>query len=93
MYLKAVAAVRKAQAGTPTGHLVGFDAVCSGMQIMSALTGCHKGAHATGLVDPNHRADAYTDCTNLMSQLKSFLAFCNRPGIVALFNINPPNTI
>jgi hypothetical protein len=67
MYLKAVAAVRKAQAGKTSGHLVGFDAVCSGMQIMSALTGCHKGADATGLVDPNRRADAYTDCTDLMA--------------------------
>jgi hypothetical protein len=66
MYLKAVAAVRKAQAGIATGHLIGFDAVCSGMQIMSALTDCHAGADATGLVDPNRRADAYTDCTNLM---------------------------
>ena len=67
MYLKAVMALRKAQQGIPTGHLVGFDAICSGMQIMSALTGCHAGANATGLVDPDRRADAYTDCTDIMS--------------------------
>lgn len=66
LYLKAVMAIRKAQAGKPTGHLVGFDAVCSGMQIMSALTGCEAGARATGLVNPNERADAYTKCTELM---------------------------
>ncbi len=67
MYLKAVSAIRKAQQGIPTGHLVGFDAVCSGMQIMSAATGCIDGARATGLVDPDRRADAYTDGTNIMN--------------------------
>ena len=68
MYIKAVSAIRKVQKGKPTGHLVGFDAVCSGMQIMSALTGCIAGATATGLVDPTRRADAYTDCTNIMAK-------------------------
>lgn len=67
LYLKAVAALRKAQAGKPTGHMVGFDAICSGMQIMSTLTGCYNGAKATGLIDKNRRADAYTECTNKMS--------------------------
>lgn len=68
MYIKAVAAVRKAQHQIPTGHLMGFDAVCSGMQIMSALTGCFEGAKATGLVDQHRRADAYTDLTMIMTQ-------------------------
>ena len=69
LYLKAVQAIRATQAGKEIGHLVGFDAACSGMQIMSAMTGCRSGALATGLVDPNKRADAYTDCTNIMRQL------------------------
>lgn len=30
LYKKAVMALRKAQAGIPTGHLVAVDAVCSG---------------------------------------------------------------
>ena len=30
LFVKAVMAIRKAQAGIPTGHLVGFDATCSG---------------------------------------------------------------
>jgi len=68
LYMKAVQAIRKAQQGLPTGHQVGFDAVCSGMQIMSAITGCESGANATGLVDPNRRADAYTDCMTLMKK-------------------------
>jgi len=67
LFIKAVQAIRKAQNHLPTGHLVAFDAVCSGMQIMSAITGCTDGAHATGLVDPNRRADAYTETTSVMS--------------------------
>lgn len=69
LYVKAVQAIRKAQAGIPTGHLVGFDASCSGIQVMSALTGCYSGAHVTGLVDPNVRADAYTAVTNAMNEV------------------------
>jgi hypothetical protein len=67
LYLKAVQAIRKAQAGLPTGHLVGVDGTCSGIQMMSVLTGCEAGARATGLVDPNIRADAYTACTEAMN--------------------------
>lgn len=69
LFVKAVMAIRKAQAGIPTGHLVGFDATSSGIQIMSALTGCKAGAEATGLVNPNKRADAYTACTELMNEI------------------------
>lgn len=66
LYLKAVQAIRKAQQGLPTGHLVGVDGCCSGIQVMSVLTGCHAGAKATGLVDPDVRADAYSACTEAM---------------------------
>ena len=69
LYIAAVHAIRAAQRGEPTGHLVGFDAVCSGMQIMSVLTGCVAGATATGLVDPNNRTDAYTLCTDKMAEI------------------------
>lgn len=68
LFIKAVMALRKAQNHQPTGHLVGFDATCSGMQIMSTLTGCVAGATATGLVE-NKRADAYTACTDLMNKI------------------------
>lgn len=69
LYLKAVMAIRKAQQGIPTGHMVGLDACCSGIQVMSALTGCVAGAHSTGMVDPNLRADAYTKATNEMATI------------------------
>lgn len=69
LYVKAVLAIRRAQKGLPIGHLVGFDASCSGIQIMSVITGCHAGAKATGLIDPDVRADAYTACTQAMNQI------------------------
>jgi DNA-dependent RNA polymerase len=69
LYLKAVMAIRKAQKGIPTGHLVGLDACCSGIQVMSALTGCNTGAESTGMVDPNKRADAYTAATDEMATI------------------------
>lgn len=69
LYIKAVMAIRKAQAGIPSGHMVAVDGVCSGIQIMSALTGCTAGATATGLVNPNVRADAYTSVTDAMAAI------------------------
>lgn len=69
LYVKAVLAIRRAQKGLPIGHLVGFDASCSGIQIMSVITGCHVGAKATGLIDPDVRADAYMACTQAMNQI------------------------
>lgn len=69
LYQKAVMAIRDAQTNKPTGHLVGLDAACSGMQIMSAMTGCQKGGLATGLVDPAVCADAYSICTTVMNRL------------------------
>lgn len=63
LYMKAVMAIRKAQAGKPMGHLVELDACCSGLQILSAITGCVSGAAMCGLVDPNLRADAYSIVT------------------------------
>jgi hypothetical protein len=68
LYIKAVMALRKVQQGLPTGHMVGCDSSASGVQIMSALTGCHAGAEATGLVNPNVRADVYTSSTAVMNQ-------------------------
>jgi hypothetical protein len=66
LFQKAVMALRKAQRGMPTGHMVGVDAAASGIQIMSVLTGCKVGAASTGLVDPDTRADIYTTLTTLM---------------------------
>lgn len=69
LYVKALLAIRKAQAGLPTGHMVGVDGCCSGIQVMSVLTGCIEGAKSTGLIIPNHRADAYTATTEIMNEI------------------------
>lgn len=71
LYIKALMAIRKAQAGLPTGHMVGVDGCCSGIQVMSVLTGCVAGATSTGLITPNKRADAYTDTTKIMNEILS----------------------
>jgi len=67
LFNKAVIALRKTQQGIKTGHMCHLDAVCSGMQIMSALTGCMSGAGSTGLVHKDVRSDAYADVQNIMS--------------------------
>lgn len=64
LYVKAVMALQSAMRGEPTGHLVGLDATCSGMSIMSVLTKCYNGCLATNLIDPDKRNDAYTMVTD-----------------------------
>ena len=74
LYVKAVAALREACEGKEIGHMVGADSTCSGMQIMSALTGCEVGALHTNLIDPDKRYDAYTVCTDFMSAEEASVA-------------------
>lgn len=69
LYMAGLMALRNAQAGKPTGHMVGLDACSSGIQIMGALIGCPTTCESTGLVDPNVRADIYTDTTDVINQL------------------------
>lgn len=69
LFCKAVLALRKVQAGKPTGHPVRLDGVCSGIQLMSAMAGCIDGARATGLIDPDTRSDCYTEVTDAMNRL------------------------
>lgn len=74
LFIKAVHELREVVAGKPTGHIVQLDATCSGIQIMSAITGCVKGADATGLVTEK-RADAYTDVTKKMNEILKLKGF------------------
>ena len=69
LYIKAVMALRDVLQGKKTGHLISLDAACSGIQIMSAITGCRKGGEITGQINPNIRPDAYTIITNAMNEL------------------------
>ena len=66
LYLAAVIAIRSTEKGEATGHLVGFDAAASGLQIMAALTGCYTTAINTGLVG-NTRKDIYSITTTVMA--------------------------
>ena len=68
-YIKAVMALADVLAGKPTGHTVALDAICSGISIMSAITGCLKGCKATGLVATGYRPDAYTAVTDTMNRM------------------------
>lgn len=67
LYIKGVMALRDAMQGKETGHMVMLDASCSGLQIMSALTGCIRGGRITGQIDPDIRYDAYTEITAQMN--------------------------
>lgn len=69
LYRKAVMAIRNVLAGNISHDLVSLDACCSGIQVMSALTGCVKGANNTGLVDPTQRKDAYGILKGTMQEL------------------------
>lgn len=69
LFVKAVYAIRDAQAHKPTGHMTGLDATASGLQILAAVTGCYQTALMVNLVDPSVRKDAYTDGTIYMNTL------------------------
>lgn len=68
LYKKAVKNIRDVQAGKPTGALVRFDSVCSGMQLLSVLTRCRKGCEATGAINKpvDERPNAYQEVANVM---------------------------
>ena len=68
LFMAAVLALRDVQNGVPTGHLVGFDACASGLQIFATFTGCHTTAKNTGLIG-GRRMDMYTECTVAMSRI------------------------
>lgn len=70
-YTKAIMALADVLAGKPIGHTVALDAICSGISIMSAITGCLKGCKATGLVATGYRPDAYTAVTDAMNRMLS----------------------
>ena len=81
LYLKSVNTLRRVQMGQPTGAMVGLDAVCSGMQILSVISGCEKGAKSTGMIDLDRCADAYTDCMKAMQRKLPGLASVERKAI------------
>lgn len=69
LFVKALYAIRDAQAHKPTGHVAGLDATASGLQILACVTGCKQTALMVNLIDPTVRKDAYTDGTLYMNTL------------------------
>lgn len=71
LYKKAVKNIRDVQAGEPTGALVRFDSVNSGMQLLSVLTRCRKGCEATGAINKpvDERPNAYQEVANVMQKI------------------------
>jgi len=53
----------------PTGFIMGLDATASGLQIMAALSGCHKTASAVNLINTGKREDVYTVVAEKMNEL------------------------
>jgi len=67
-YLAAVYALQDAEAGVPSGHLVGLDACASGVTILGILAGCHETAKNTGITG-SKRMDLYAECTKMMNTM------------------------
>ena len=67
LYLKAVKALRKTEAGIPSGHAMGLDVTSSGLQVMAALSGCKDTARAVNMINTGRREDSYTRIANEMN--------------------------
>lgn len=68
LFYKSILDIRDAQQGKAIGCLVSFDSVCSGIQILSALTRCKSGAKATGLINTGLRPNAYLQVQKAMEE-------------------------
>ena len=66
LYAKAVNALREVDGGNTTNHMMGLDATASGIQIMSAMSGCTTSAKAVNLIDTGRRECLYTDVAAVM---------------------------
>ena len=69
LYTKAVYALRDAQAGEPTGYVMGLDATASGLQVMAALSGCFQTASNVNLINTGKREDIYEKVANEMNKI------------------------
>jgi len=67
LYLKAINALRKTEAGLPSGHAMMLDATASGLQIMAALSGCKKTAAHVNMLNTGQREDVYIHIVNEMN--------------------------
>ncbi len=66
---KAVRAYQDCLDGIPTGHIMGMDAVNSGLQILACFLGCHSTAEQCGLVDTGKRESGYVNVASIMCDM------------------------
>lgn len=59
LFFAGVQAWKQVQAGEPIGYPISLDATCSGLQILSVLTGDRNAAKLCNVVDTGKREDAY----------------------------------
>ena len=64
---KAITAYQDTINGKATGYVMSLDATASGLQIMSALTGCTKTAEACNMLYTGRREDLYTMIADSMN--------------------------
>lgn len=76
LYFAGMMAYEDYLAGKPSGYPVSLDATCSGMQILSVLTGDRLAAALCNVIDVGFRADAYT------SLYQSMLALVGQSGLI-----------
>jgi DNA-directed RNA polymerase len=53
--------------GNEVGFMCNLDATASGIQVMSAITGCHQSAAKVNLIDNGKRNDLYLDTAHIMN--------------------------
>ena len=69
LFIKSLMAIDKVRNKQATGHMIHMDGSASGIQIMSAITGCMSGSEATGLINPWQPSDAYGILTDTMTSI------------------------
>jgi hypothetical protein len=75
---KAINAYQDTINGESTGYVMSLDATASGLQIMSALTGCIKTARACNMINTGKREDLYTMISDEMNTKLSLVDYVDR---------------
>ena len=67
LFYAGILAWEKSQLGQSCGYPISLDATCSGIQILTALSGDRKAAELCNVVDTGDREDAYVSLYNTMA--------------------------
>lgn len=69
LYAKAVSAWRNHEQEKSIEHIIGLDAISSGLQMMAILTGCKTTAKSVGLINTRRREDLYGTVRDEMQEI------------------------